>query len=425
MEGRERLPIFALLLANAVSVVGNAMTAVAVPWFVLQTTGSAAKTGLTGAVMALGAVLAAFFGGSIVDRLGFKQTSITADLMSGATVALIPLLYAAGYLPFWQLLVLVFLGAVLDAPGMSARDAMIPDLARSARMRLERANSLDASVPRLAQFLGPPLAGVLIVFLGATGVLWLDAATFAVSAAIVTVAVPAVRFTAEKDDVESRSGYLSELLAGLRFVRTNLLIFSMILVATAANFLDAPLQAVILPVYANEVFGSAPSLGAMLGSFGGGALAGTLLFGLVGHRLPRRLTFVICWFVAGPLAYLTLAMTPTLPVIIGVFVFVGILARPINPIFMMIFQEHTPPGLRGRAFGVLNALAMAATPLGMALGGFLVEGLGLVPTLIGMGVFYLVLTSSMFFNPALRDMDGSMKSGSRTKASDTEPPEKA
>lgn len=401
---RARLSIYALLTANTISVVGNAMAAVAVPWFVLQTTGSAVRTGLTGAVMAAGAVLAAFFGGPVVDRLGFKRTSVAADLMSGATVALIPLLYAAGYLPFWQLLTLVFLGAVLDAPGMSARDAMIPELARSAGMRLERANSLDTAIPRLAQFLGPPLAGVLVALLGATGVLWLNAATFAVSAALVTVAVPMVRLAAGEDSRES-SGYVSELLEGLRFVRTNSLILSMVFVATAANFLDAPLQAVVLPVYANQVFDSATSLGVMLGGFGGGALAGTLLYGVVGHRLPRRPTFVLCWFVAGPTAYLTLASTPPLPVIVGTFVFVGFLAGPINPIFAIIFQEHVPPRMRGRAFGVLNALGMAAIPLGMALGGFLVEGAGLVPTLFGMGVFYLALTTSMFFNPALRKMD--------------------
>ena len=401
---RNRWPIYALLVANAVSVVGNAMTAVAVPWFVLQTTGSAVKTGLTGAVIALGAVTAAFFGGPIVDQLGFKRTSVVADLMSGVTVALIPLLYMFGLLEFWQLLVLGFLGAVLDAPGMSAREAMIPELAHAANMPIERANSLDAAIPRLAQFAGPPVAGVLIVALGATGVLWLDAVTFTVSAALVAVAVPAVR--AAREDQESGSqGYVAELLEGLAFVRGNTLILSMVLVATVANLLDSPLQAVILPIYADEIFGSAVSLGIMLGGFGGGALAGTLLFGVVGHRLPRRLTFMICWVIAGPLAYLTLAATPPLPVIVVMFALVGILAGPINPIYSVIFQEHTPVQMRGRVFGVLNALAFSATPLGMAMGGFLVGGIGLVTTLVGMGGIYLLVTVSMFFNPALKEMD--------------------
>lgn len=61
--------------------------------------------------------------------------------------------------------------------------------------------------------------------------------------------------------------------------------------------------------------------------------------------------------------------------------------------------------MRGRVFGVLNALALAAVPLGMAMGGFLVGDIGLVPTLVGMGAVYLAITASMFFNPALNKMD--------------------
>ncbi len=59
----------------------------------------------------------------------------------------------------------------------------------------------------------------------------------------------------------------------------------------------------------------------------------------------------------------------------------------------------------GRVFGVLNALAMAGIPLGAALAGFVVERVGLVPTIVGMGAIYLVVTVGMFFNPALRQMD--------------------
>jgi MFS family permease len=79
----DRTPIFALLGANAISQVGNMMTTVAVPWFVLQTTGSAAKTGLTAAAIGVGPVLPSILVGPLVDRLGFKRTSVLADLASG------------------------------------------------------------------------------------------------------------------------------------------------------------------------------------------------------------------------------------------------------------------------------------------------------------------------------------------------------
>src|SRR5512140_354871 len=124
-----RLPLYALFAATVISVSGNVMAFIAIPWFVLQTTHSASQTGLTAAVTALPAIIAAFFGGVLVDRIGYKRTSILADLASGFAIALIPLLYAVTGLAFWQLLVLVFIGNLLDAPGQTARAALTPDLA--------------------------------------------------------------------------------------------------------------------------------------------------------------------------------------------------------------------------------------------------------------------------------------------------------
>src|SRR5215213_5820752 len=119
---RRRVPILALLAANAVSETGNVLAFVAIPWFVLQTTGSAVRTGLTGAAFLLAAVMAGIFGGPVVDRMGFKRTSIVADLAGAVTVALVPLLYHTVGLLFWQLLVLGFLGA----PGHTARQSLSP-----------------------------------------------------------------------------------------------------------------------------------------------------------------------------------------------------------------------------------------------------------------------------------------------------------
>jgi MFS family permease len=403
---RDRVPIYALLAANSVSKVGNTMAMVAIPWFVLQTTDSAAQTGITGAVMGLGAVLAAFFGGPVVERLGFKRTSVLADIASGVTTALIPLLYAAGSLPFVALLVFVFLGAVLDAPGESARDAIMPELARGAGMPLERANSFDAAVPRMAQFLGPPVAGVLIVAFEATGVLWFNAASFAFSALLVAVVVPAIAVEKATEGTSGGvRGYFGELAEGIGFVWKDRLLLTMVLVVTVANLLDAPKWAVIVPVYVKEVFGSAAVLGVLLGSFGAGALAGTLLFGAIGHRTPRRLTFSICFFLVPALMYLSLVLSLPMAGLVFALALAGLIAGPINPIIMSVVQERTPPAMRGRVFGVLNALAIGGVPVGMAAGGFLIEGFGLMPTLLAMGGVYLLVTGSMFFNPALRGME--------------------
>ena len=134
----DRLPIFALLAANTISLAGSALTMIALPWFVLQTTGSAAMTGLAGFFVALPGFLAGIFGGTLVDRLGYKRVSVVADLVSGIAIALIPLLFNTVGLAFWQLLALIFLGALLEIPGVTARRALLPELAGMARVRLDR-----------------------------------------------------------------------------------------------------------------------------------------------------------------------------------------------------------------------------------------------------------------------------------------------
>lgn len=406
-DSSNRVPISALLAANSVSFVGNVMSSVALPWFVLQTTGSAAKTGMTGAALIIGGVLAGTFGGPIVDRVGFKRTSVASDLAGGAAVALVPLLYFTVGLEFWQLIALVFLGSILDTPGGAARKSMLPELAREADMPIERANSAIASIPRFAQFLGPPLAGVSIALFGAGNVLFVNAASFAISAILVLFFVPS--FDERKAPVEANSGvgrgYFAELSDGIKFVGKNRLILSILFVFVVANLLDYPLITVILPVYAETVYGSAVGLGMMYGAFGGGALAGTLLFGAVGHRFPRRMTFIACFVAAPPLLYLVLMASLPLGVVMASFALGGLIGGPINPIIDTVIQEHVPKEMRGRVFGVITAVAFAGAPLGLVAGGFLVEGFGLFPTILVMGLCDLAVALSMLFNPALKGMD--------------------
>ena len=178
------------MAANAVSQVGHMMTARAVPWLVLETTGSPVQVGLTGAAIAIGAVAPRLLGGPLVDRLGPRRTSVAADLVSGVTVATIALLQLLGVLPFWLLLVLVFVLSSVTGQGESGRFALIPGLASRASMSLERSNATDRGIARAGQLIGPLLAGVLIPVVGVPVVLLLDAATFAFSAAVVFLRVP-------------------------------------------------------------------------------------------------------------------------------------------------------------------------------------------------------------------------------------------
>jgi MFS family permease len=400
-----RAHILALLAANAVSETGNVLAFVAIPWFVLETTGSAARTGLTGAAFLLAAVVAGIFGGPVVDRMGFRRASIVADLAAAVTVALIPLLYHTVGLLFWQLLALVLLGGFLDAPGHTARQSLVPDLAGRAKIGIERANSAFQGIQHASFLFGPPLAGFLIAIFAPGNVLWLDAATFVVSATLVAALVPSIGPRSGTDPKHRPArGYLAELAEGVEFIRSDRLVFWMFGIGVIANFLVLPLFAVVLPLYARQTYGSAVDLGLMFGGFGSGALAGTVLYGIIGHLLPRRATLVSAIVLMG-LPFWVLVMTPPLGVSMGALFVAGFALGPPNPLAYSVLQERTPPRMLGRVLGAGVSLSMVAAPMGLVFCGYVLEAIGLHPTLAGISACYLAVGLFSFLVPALCELD--------------------
>ncbi|MDP9363252.1 MAG: MFS transporter, partial [Chloroflexota bacterium] len=394
-------PLVALLAANAVSLVGNTLTAVALPWYVLQTTGSATRTGLVAAVAVLPAFVAGILGGTLIDRVGYKRISVLADVVSGLAIAAVPLLYQTVGLAFWQLLALVFLGALLDIPGLTARRSLLPELAARAGWRLERANSAFESSQFLSLLLGPPLAGLLIAAVGASNVLWLDAATFAVSALLVVALVPAALPAERSTEGE---GYFAELAAGFRFIHRDRLLLILALALMASNVLSGPLFAVLLPVYVEETFGRAEPLGLALAAIGLSSLAGSLLFGAVGHRVRRRPLWLAAFLLA-PVELWILATDPSVPVLVAALALAGVVMGPVNPLLVTIRHERIPPDLRGRVFGTFSAVAVGAQPLGLLLAGFLIDGVGFRPTVLLLAGAAQLLGVLLLFAPTLREMD--------------------
>jgi MFS family permease len=400
----DRKPVIALLASNAVSSIGNAASSIALAWFVLQTTGSATLMGVAAAAISIGGVLSSVLGGPLVDRMGLKRASVVADIVSSAAVAAIPLLELAGVLEFWHVIVLALLMSSVNTQGDTARYALMPPLASRAAMTMERANSADRAIARLGQITGPLIAGVLIALIGPVNVLFVNAATYLVSAALIAASVPRSPDT-QTGAGRDAGGYVAELLEGLRFVRGNRLVLSLVLIATLANFLDVPLFSVIMPVYAQTFYGSATSLGIVLAAIAGGALVGTVIFAAVGRSWPRRLTFLSCLVVAPLLFYGMLVTAPPLAVLVAAAAIAGAITGPVNPLLLTVVQSNTPPHLAGRVFGALSAFAGVGIPIGSVVAGVAVERAGVLPTIAAMGVVYVAAVLAMFANPALRGMD--------------------
>jgi MFS family permease len=394
-----RRPLLALFAADIVSMTGNVITLVAIPWFVLQTTGSPAKTGLVSAFHFLPIVVANFFGGTLVDRVGFKTMSVISDLASAASVAAIPALHMTVGLPFGALIALVFLGALLDSPGATARRALLPDASTQAGWPFERSTGVAAAIERGSRMAGGPIAGVLIATVGAANLLWVDAATFLFSAVVTGVIVPNTMHGRR----EERATYLAELKEGLRFLRSSSLLLAIVVTVCITNLLDSSIG-VLMPIYADEVYSSALMLGIGTGALGAGSVAGALLYAVLGRGLSRFRVFAAC-FVVVSLEFFVLALFPP-PAVMATGVFIaGLAAGPLNPIIDTVSFEQIPASMRGRVFGVVHSAAWMSIPIGVLAAGVIVESIGLRPTLLITGIAYVAVTGSIWVNPAMRGMD--------------------
>ena len=179
------MPLVAFLVANVVSICGTRVSAIAIPWFVLVSTGSPVKMGLVAAAETLPLVISKAFGGPLIDRLGGRLVSVGADICSAVVVGMIPLLHLLGALPFNTLLVLVAIAGALRGPGDAAKGTLIPDIADAANAPLERVTGLESTTERFAGFIAFLLAGGLISLVGAANALWIDAASFAICAVLI------------------------------------------------------------------------------------------------------------------------------------------------------------------------------------------------------------------------------------------------
>jgi MFS family permease len=398
---RERAGVVALLAASGLSGLGDMIAGLALPWFVLQETGSPALTALTGFASLVPLVVGGVVGGAIVDRFGFRPVSIGADVASGATIALIPVLAALGVLEIWHVVALVFLGSILDIPGVTARQSALPELAERAGMRLDRLNAAAETIRRLTHLAGPPLAGVLITFIGPTAVIWLDVVSFAVSASLVGLLVPVIRASVDGDVAH----WLARVREGFAFLFGDPLLRSLILLIGAINVLMNPVFLVVLPVYANEATGSATDLGLLIGAFGVGSVTSSVAYGALAQRLSRSLVLRIGLVLVGMPVWV-LATLPPVALALPAMLAIGLSIGAVGPLVLTVLGERTPPSLRGRVFGTYATLVNGAIPFGVLITGLLLEWVPLGLALATIAALTSTIAVIALFVRPLRSVDG-------------------
>jgi MFS family permease len=366
---RSVLPLAGLLVATAMSVTANNIVALAVPWLVLERTGSAALAGLAGAAAIAPIVFSAVFGGALIDRIGRRRCSMIADGLSALAVAAIPLAESTIGLGIPLLLGLVALGAVFDSPGAASREALRPDVARRAGVPLARVNAWGEAAEGIGYLGGPACAGVLLLVVGGFGTLWASVILFGLALIVTAIAIPGRLSPTPRPEP-----YLRAVREGLRYVLRDRTLRDLTLTASVIWLFVLPFESVVLNAQL-QITGQVAAFGAILAAYAAGGICGALVYGAIAHRLPSRATLVSALTLTG-VGLGAFALLPSVPVMIVLIVVAGVATGPINPVCALIIQSRTPERLRGRVIGSYTALAAVAGPIGLLLFGPLVDAYG-------------------------------------------------
>jgi MFS family permease len=366
----KKTAVSALVAAETISVLGTRMTYLALPWFVLVTTGSPSKMTLVLAAEILPMAILGVPSGAVVQRLGSRTTMLVADFARAPILASIPLLYLADVLSFGLLLGIVALLGCFMPPYFGAQRTILPELVGEDERRMSQANSSIEGGTALAALAGPALAGALIPFIGAPNVLYVDAATYLVAFVLVLVFVPR-----RKPIV---SAVQHGVLAGLRFLLQDRLLAPMAATVVAFGFLGAGMSAG-LPVYAYDEFdGSSWVAGLFYAAIGAGAVVGSILAVLVVKRVPplRLAAFGILAF---SIPLWVLPFLPPWPVVFAALFLATLFTPLVNGPTIGVLTARTPEGLRPKVMTAVISANTLAAPLGFLVAGQVLERWGVVP----------------------------------------------
>jgi MFS family permease len=366
MSHVNKTAVGALVAAELISTLGSRMTYLALPWFVLVTTGSAAKMSVVLAVQILPMAILGVPSGSLVQRFGSRTTMLGSDLARAPLIAALPLLHAAGNLSFGLLLAIVAaIGAFMPPYGASQR-TILPELVGEDVTLMSQANSLIEGGTAAAALIGPALAGILIPLIGAPNVLYIDAATYLVAFLLVFVFVPRPK----PSDQEAGGG----LFEGLRFIARDPFMGTLVAVIVVFGFFSSALSAA-LPAHAYLDFGSPRVAGLFYSALGAGALIGTIFaVMLIPKMQPLRLAAGAILCVCLPLWLLGLEL-PTW--VFTLALFAAVLFTPlVNGPLMGVMTSRMTPEIRPKAMTAIIALNTIAAPAGFLLAGQVIERAG-------------------------------------------------
>lgn len=382
-------PFVFLQAANFMSLVSGSMTFMLMPWIAIELTGSAANAGLMITLTSIPGLLLSPIMGGFIDKFGRRRVSILSEFGSAFMNLVIAVVAMTAGLDLGSLIAIAVLKTIVSSGVMSARKALVPDVAAAGKLTLERANSIHESVAAAGFATGPAVAAILVSAIGSFNSFYVVAALGAV-AMFITMAIRVHEQHEEHDDDEGRN-WLSYSIQGFKIVFKTPAILTIMSAFLILAMIYMPTEMVVLPTWYNSI-NEPTGLGFLLSTMAISTTVGSLLF----ERVSKVLSFANILRVAilgVSLGMLPMAFFPPQWAMLAFGVILGLAWGPLPVLLNTVIQRLIPANKRGRVFSLEMTLWTAGPMISMTLAGVAVDAFGVRVMYPVLAV--LVLTASI------------------------------
>jgi len=376
---------------QAISNLGSSFTALALPLLVYKLTGSAVNLALSSAAAFLPYLLFGLIIGAWVDRTDRKRLMILADGGQALVVASIPMLAATGHLALWWIYAMGFVGSTLGICFSSAEFAAIPSLV--SQDDLVTANGRLQASYQAVSIVGPLLAGLLAAVMPIERVLYIDAASFLLSAGSLSL----IRASFNALEQRAPTSLRRDIAEGLRYVLGHPVLRTISMMMALVNFVDATIGAQLVLFAKQSLRANNAQIGLLFAAGSGGVIVLSLAAGPLRKHYPFS-AVALTALAAGGVATVALAVVRWYPADLLLWALISGVGILFNINTGSLRQAIVPNHMLGRVMSIAGVLAWSAIPVGTLLGGWIIERVGAAaPVYAGIGVLQVLIPLGFAF----------------------------
>ena len=389
-----------LLAASAMfASAGNSAVHIAIPWLVLEITGSSANAGVVLGISGFSVIFTAPIIGGLIAILGPRPVSIWADIISAASVVLFPIVGTLFGLNLASLLIIAIAGALFDPAGATARKSLIQAVAERDGLSLTKFNGTYEAAATIGTVIGPTGAALAISFVGINTTFYLIAILFVIASCF-AIFIPTVTNRIRIEEPFSIGNVFRETRTGMNALWRDKPLLSLVGLYTLLTAIYMPVESIVLSRYFRDL-NEPRTLGFVLSAMSVGIVIGALQF----HRAVRTFSpgnlVIISMTLIGAVVC-AMAFLPNAIVFIGLGLALGLAFGPVSPMSNYLVQKRMPQHLHGPVFGTQFSLMYLATPAGTLALGLIVQSVSIAPLLFAIGSLFIGVTLLVGFTGPLR-----------------------